>query len=169
MDTSALREIIDTLLGRSVRYVEYSSGVIQSFDDGQETARRAVVEMLPAATQIATALNGTVGATEFDPQGGDESEYEFARRVNDAAVRLAGHLRFQSRITEALKADEPEIEAGHLHPWVWEAAESLWSDGYRRHAINAAADQIDTRLQAKLGREDVSSKALVSQAFTSLL
>ncbi len=166
MDMKALSEIVGELRDRAVTYMDYCSGTVRSFDGADEDARRAVVEMLPAASQIAAALNGTVDPSELETEDIGEGQFNFARRVHDAAVRMAGHLRFQAEITEALRADEPEIESGSLHPWVWEAAESLWSDGYRRNAIHAAADQIDTRLQAKLGREDISGKALVAQAFT---
>ncbi len=39
-----------------------------------------------------------------------------------------------------------------MHPWVWGVAASLWDDGYRREAVQAAATAVfDSHLPAKLG------------------
>jgi hypothetical protein len=59
----------------------------------------------------------------------------------------------------------PQVSAESLHEWVWSAAASLWDDGYRREAIQAAATQIDIHTSAKLGRTDLSGADLMLQAW----
>ena len=63
---------------------------------------------------------------------------------------------------------EPTIEmrTGDLHPWVWEAAKSLWATGHYGEAIEAAAKIINYRMQEACGRRDVSGTSLVRDALS---
>jgi hypothetical protein len=84
-----------------------------------------------------------------------------------AMVQLLGLASSQDELQAILGPSGPSIVAARLHPWVWRAAVTLWDDGHYRAALQAAGLQVDTELQAKLGRCDTSGADLVTQAFTT--
>lgn len=69
-----------------------------------------------------------------------------------AAEELEGILRGRELRAAIMEPTGPRLAAAQLHPWVWGVAASLWDDGYRREAVQAAATAIfDAHLRAKLG------------------
>ena len=65
---------------------------------------------------------------------------------------LEGVLRGREPRAAIMGPKGPQLSADELHPWVWGVAASLWDDGYRREAVQAAATAIfDSHLRAKLG------------------
>lgn len=53
-----------------------------------------------------------------------------------------------------------------MHEVVWGAASTQWSTGHRHEAVLAAAKAVNSRLQEKLNRRDVSEAKLVREAFS---
>lgn len=84
----------------------------------------------------------------------------------EAAQRAQTNLRRQAEIHEKLGDNAPLLNAGHLHPWAWEGARSLWQSGHYREAVRAACVKINAETQNKLGRFDVSETDLFNQAFS---
>jgi Protein of unknown function (Hypoth_ymh) len=60
----------------------------------------------------------------------------------------------------------PVLAAGSLHPWVWEAARTLWQSRHYRDAVRAAAAAISEHLQVVLDRFDVTDDKIVQEAFS---
>lgn len=60
----------------------------------------------------------------------------------------------------------PRITAASLHALILTAAQAQWSTGHRHEAVLAASKTVNSQLQAKLSRRDVSEKDLVRQAFS---
>lgn len=91
------------------------------------------------------------------------------RSERDAATKLLARLETRGEITGNLGGNDlsPRITAASLHPLIWRAAEAQWSTGHRHEAVLAAAKAVNSMLQAKLGRRDVSEGDLVRQAFSS--
>ncbi len=87
-------------------------------------------------------------------------------RAGTTVFQLAGSLQLRERFAAMLEPQGPKLAAAELHPWVWDAAARLWSDGYRRAAVQTAASAVDNQLQAKLDRFDISGTDLITQAFT---
>lgn len=50
---------------------------------------------------------------------------------------------------------------------MWTAASAQWRTGHRHEAVLAAAKAVNSMLQAKLGRRDVSEVNLVQEAFSA--
>jgi uncharacterized protein (TIGR02391 family) len=48
----------------------------------------------------------------------------------------------------------------------WKAAEAQWSTGHRHEAVLAAAKAVNSHLQTKVGRRDISEVDVVRQAFS---
>jgi uncharacterized protein (TIGR02391 family) len=59
----------------------------------------------------------------------------------------------------------PALPADQLHPWIWQAAQTLWDSEHYRHAVQAAATAINDHTQKKLGRRDIADDKLMQEAF----
>lgn len=57
------------------------------------------------------------------------------------------------------------ISAARLHPLIWSAASAQWSTGHRHEAVLAAAKAVNSFLQSKTRRRDVSETTLIREAF----
>lgn len=88
----------------------------------------------------------------------------------DERVELCRRARVlltrESEIRSHLGDDAPRLDAAQLHPWVWDAAKALWSNGHFREAVGVAAIQINAATQDKIGRLDISEIDLFNQAFS---
>lgn len=70
----------------------------------------------------------------------------------DACEELLARLNSLEEDEAIFGIKGPLLSAVLMHPWVWGVASSLWSDGYRREAVQAAATAIfDSHLPSKLG------------------
>lgn len=79
---------------------------------------------------------------------------------------MVGILQGEAETDAIFAPKGPRLAAKDLHPWVWNAAVDLWSDGHPRSAVQSAATALfDSHLPAKL---ETTGKPgdLVSQAFS---
>jgi uncharacterized protein (TIGR02391 family) len=84
----------------------------------------------------------------------------------EAAQRALVNLRRGAELREKLGDNAPTLNAGHLHPWVWEGARSMWQSGHFRQAVVDAAKRINAEAQNKLGTRALSETDLTNQAFS---
>jgi uncharacterized protein (TIGR02391 family) len=85
----------------------------------------------------------------------------------DAASRLISRLKNHVELESRLGPDlSPRISTAEMHPLIWKAAQAQWSTGHRHEAVLAAAKAVNSHLQSKIGRRDVSESDLVRQAFS---
>ncbi len=85
-------------------------------------------------------------ATDRTPR----SAFEEATRVGYATAASMLEAMIEDVEAEVLEPEVAPPGVRGLHPWVREASASLWNDGYRRQAVQAAAGAIETRLKNKL-------------------
>lgn len=88
------------------------------------------------------------------------------RHYYNAAMYILSSLERRQELDEKLGSTAPRMAADALHPWVWEAAQAQWSSGHFAEAVRAAAVNLNSRLQNKVGRRDLSDKKLVNEAFS---
>lgn len=90
------------------------------------------------------------------------------RSERDAAQRLLARLASHAEVEQRLGGADtsPRLSAGAFHPLIWKAAQAQWSTGHRHEAVLAAAKAVNSHLQTKLNRRDVSEQDLVKQAFS---
>jgi len=109
---------------------------------------RKITEGLPLIEKIAEAVDPRLAdrLRERDAVIQHRQKQEACREVRGAIVDM--------ELTAAILAPPgPKLPAKDFHPWVWDHAAGLWSDGYRRAAVQAAATALfDTYAPAKLGR-----------------
>lgn len=123
-----------------------------------------ILERLPLVQQIANRADPDIAALM------KQESYGWPyRNVLKAARQLSGLLESAEEADRIFAPVGPKLAAANLHPWIWNAAVSLWEDGHRREAVQAAATALfDQHLPAKLGVPGPpSAKDRISQAFTT--
>jgi hypothetical protein len=85
--------------------------------------------------------------------------YELAQRCLMLVER-------QEEIEHYLGDAGPQLSASTLHPWVWEAARSLWSSGHYAQAVTTSAISVNGFLQKKVNRRDAAEAGLVVECFS---
>ncbi|WP_419554647.1 TIGR02391 family protein [Candidatus Poriferisodalis sp.] len=121
-----------------------------------------LLRLQPLIEQIAGVIDPDEPPDRFKPQG----QFWLWRDANEAVERLAGILGHADRREALFPTRGPALRADGLHDWVWEAASSRWDDGYYRDAVHAAAEVVQHKARARLGRRDLSGKRLYEQAFS---
>lgn len=85
----------------------------------------------------------------------------------EAAERAIVELESRAELAGKLGDNSPAMNASALHPWVWDAARSLWQSSHYREAVRAASVKINAETQNKLGRRDLSETALFQAALSN--
>src|SRR5690348_16144313 len=95
----------------------------------------------------------------------DYRDYEFVQSAHTQAWTLAiqtlALIDEADEIAKNLEPEGPTLSAAELHPWVWEAARSLWETRHYREAVQTAATSVNAHLQALADRRDISDYKLV--------
>lgn len=93
--------------------------------------------------------------------------FEF-KSERDACSRLLARVDSHEDISGlfAGQDDAPQLSASKMHALVWQAASAQWSTGHRHEAVLAAAKAVNSRLQAKLDRRDLSEVKLIRDALS---
>lgn len=105
------------------------------------------------------------------PDWSDENErdtnFEFAAE-RDACQRLHARITESDEVAEMLAGYDasPQLSAGQLHHLVWRAASARWSTGHRHEAVLSGAKAVNSMLQTKLGRRDLSEGKLIQEALS---
>lgn len=107
----------------------------------------------------------------LSPRWRDENEadrdFEFGQ-MRDASQRLLARIDSSDEIAKMLEGHDasPCLSAGEMHTLVWRAASAQWATGHRHEAVLAAAKAVNSRLQEKLDRRDLSEAKLVQEALS---
>jgi uncharacterized protein (TIGR02391 family) len=88
------------------------------------------------------------------------------RPAKSAALRALGLVTNGAEAKERVRPDAPELVADRLHIWVWEPARPMLAASSYATAVLHAAQSVNSRLQQKLGRHDISDAKLVTEAFS---
>jgi hypothetical protein len=89
------------------------------------------------------------------------------RSQRDASKRLLARLETHAEVRLRLGSDlSPRLTAASLHSLIWKAAQAQWSTGHRHEAVLAAAKAVNSHLQSKVSRRDISETDLIRQSFS---
>lgn len=98
---------------------------------------------------------------ETDRPGWERWSYE-----RHFAIKARAEVAVSATIREKLGDTAPKLSASSMHPWIWDAARSLWQSRHFRHAVSNAAVKVNAETQNKLGRRDISETDLLKQALS---
>jgi hypothetical protein len=85
--------------------------------------------------------------------------------LREWASRAKAVIEREDELREMLGDGAPEMDAGRLHPWVWEAAAPFWRTGHPGQAVTQAAIRVNAETQAKVGRRNTGETDLFNQLF----
>jgi len=126
-------------------------------DDGRRADLR---RREPTVKEILKRLDPDLADFNIESRGGE-------KQARDAADRGLGILAECDEWEANLAPEGPALSAGQFHPWVWEAARTLWESEHYRLGVQAAATAINAHTQTKLSRRDVSDDKLMQEAFST--
>lgn len=92
--------------------------------------------------------------------------YEFEAH-HQASIRCRSRIVEPSEVGRYLEPRGPRLAANELHPWVWDAAKGLWSDGHHQDAVAAAAEQLDIHVCAKVGSRRRKGASLYQNVYST--
>jgi hypothetical protein len=95
------------------------------------------------------------------------SRYDEYSQRREAAIRCVAKIRTRDQLGELLGDVGPELQATKLHRWVWDAARPQWDSGHFGEAVGAAARNVNSQLQSKVDRRDLSDSKLVRDTFST--
>jgi hypothetical protein len=97
--------------------------------------------------------------------GSTNNEFKSER---DGSQRLLARLESHEEVSKRLGGMDgsPNVTTRGMHPLIWSAAQAQWSTGHRHEAVLAAAKAVNSHLQAKLDRRDISESDLIRQALS---
>lgn len=124
--------------------------------------RNRAIELTERVRPILEALYA-----EWRSENPESKNFEF-KSERDASIRLLARIESREEVDALLGGADssPRLAAGAMHELVWGAAAAQWSTGHRHEAVLAAAKAVNSMLQAKVGRRDVSEMKLVREAFS---
>ena len=163
---------VDWVRGQLADYISRTRPVNQSRSGNgytSITARTAPecgrAEAIDRTETVRPILDRLYPEWRSENEGSKNDEFKSER---DACRRLLARLENLEEVEGRLGGGDtsPRITAASLHPLIWIAAKAQWSTGHRHEAVLAASKAVNSQLQAKLSRRDVSEKDLVRQAFS---
>jgi hypothetical protein len=86
--------------------------------------------------------------------------------LREWAARAKVTLQRETELRERLGDGAPEMDAGKLHPWVWESAAPLWRTKHFSQAVTQAAIRVSAETQSKVARRDTNETDLFNQVFS---
>lgn len=127
-------------------------------------ARSEALKLLPLVRQIARRVDASL-IPKFARLDGVWTNLDMVAGLESADL-LIGQVAYADEASRIIGPSGPVLAASGLHEWVWDAAKGYWDDGYYEDAVHSAAEVLDHKTQAKLGRRDINGTELYQQAFS---
>ena len=127
-------------------------------------AERQINEQIALVERIAHEFDPTLATRVRTKSRVGWAHYEKIK----ACEEILGRIRLAEEEEAIFGVKGPQLSAALMHPWVWGVAASLWDDGYRREAVQAAATSVfDSHLPAKLGVPSGTQPKDLANAFST--
>ena len=136
---------------------------LQSRRPRRAKARRS--ELQPLIERIANELDPG-GAARLKGKWSNSGQRITLNGAINETDRLIGILKQREDYQQILSPVGPTLAGSQLHPWVWDAAASLWDDGHHDPAVHEATKAVELRTQLKINRRDIDGKDLYAQSFS---
>ena len=130
-------------------------------DPSSQSQRTAeLIEMMHVVEQI---LNSVLPGWKDSVPSGAYGPWD---QVRTASIRARTQLTRYAELAENLGDYSPRLSASALHPWIWEAAKSLWQSAHYRQAVGQAAIKLNAEAQNKAGTRKHSERELFDIVFS---
>lgn len=161
LDVDQIRRELERFVTEATPQNASSPGVFTTYSTPQ-CGRAKAIELSERVLPILARLY-----PEWRDENTTSKNFEFSRE-RDACQRLLGRIASHQEIDALFAAhdDAPNLSAGQMHGLIWRAASAQWGTAHRHEAVLAAAKAINSRLQEKLDRRDLSEAKLIREAFS---
>lgn len=161
MDIEAIAKVLNRFVNDARPVNQSGNGYITN----QSAPKCGRAPAMAMAETVIPILNRLYPEWKTDNAASDSFEFKQER---DASIRLIERIKRRDEIEDMLGPldPSPKLQADQLHDLVWKSAEAQWSTGHLHEAVLAAAKAVNSQLQTKLDRRDVSEVKLVREAFT---
>lgn len=143
-------QLLDRYLGASLTF---PGGYPDNAERGVLRRKEGTVK------EILKLLDPELAGFDFEAAYGGEDN------ARAAVQRGLGILDDRDEWAIKLAPESPVLPANQFHPWIWDAARSLWETSHYRQAVQVAATALNARTQDKLGRRDLSDTKLMQAVF----
>ncbi|MFD0633094.1 TIGR02391 family protein [Catenulispora yoronensis] len=124
------------------------------------TVKRLNDEHLPRVNGIFKLL-----APDLRPiRASTVNQHLAAKSTVDRALAILKRWELMASLQQMV--GEPVLSMSMLDPVIGKVALPLWAAGKYRQAVNDAATHLNTFVQSRIGRDDISDKDLMAQAFS---
>ena len=162
-------DLLDELEEHELQISEMKLASIEGIDIAYynrkgEPVRRKIHELSPLIQDISkqiipdSYLNTFLNTFEID-------DYNCIMKVKAEAAKLIGIIDRRTKHNKILGPEGPALVAESLHPWIWDAAMKLWTDGHYKQAVDNAWNNLVKHTQNKTGSKSTGTK-LYSNLFT---
>jgi hypothetical protein len=162
MDIEWAKQQLNVFLQFTELRVPYNNGSIDT--SGHFATAKPLWEIIPVAEVAEQIIDRVIPNWKSTVPVDARNQWMQQR---EAAQRALVRLERDEELREKLGDSAPQLNAGELHPWVWEAARSLWQSQHYGEAVRAAAIKINAETQNKVGRREVSEVTLFNQSFST--
>jgi uncharacterized protein Ymh len=152
-----------------VDYLKTAPIVARSVHGGRRAdneARKELRHREPTVKEILRRLDPELADFDFEKLG-NLIELDGESQALANVERGLGILAERDEWEANLAPEGPTLPADQLHPWIWQAAQTLWDSEHYRHAVQAAATAISDHTQRRLGRRDIADDRLMQEAFST--
>ncbi|WGJ88027.1 TIGR02391 family protein [Gordonia sp. SMJS1] len=165
VDTDWARERLEQFVDQTRPVNQSSSSGRVSYITNQSAPACGRPQAIELAEVVRPILDRLYPEWRVESQASKNDEFKLER---DAARKLLARLASHDEVAERLGRGDasPRITAGSMHHLIWKAAEPQWSLGQRHEAVLAAAKAVNSLIQAKVGRRDLSDRKLVQEVFS---
>ncbi len=152
IDTERAIHELDVFLGQTMPVA--TPAMVKPPACGDTLATELTERVRPLLDRLYPGWSEECPSNKFEPFSGPRQ----------ACMRLRARIESHAEIEEMLAGHDasPQLSAVSLHGNVWTAASAQWRTGHRHEAVLAAAKAVNSMLQAKLGRRDVSEVNLAA-------
>ena len=133
---------------------------ITRHDNEADMTRQRIRELRPLIQAISKRIS-----PDSDPNQFEESDWDWIEKAKVASEHLIGDIDLITTYPEILGTAGPTLVAEGLHPWIWNAAVSLWDNGHYKQAVENAWNALVEKTQIKTG-STATGKKLYSNLFT---
>jgi hypothetical protein len=130
--TWAKQQLTHFLQLTQLSYPPPSPGVLDL--SGRKVTAASSDEIIPAAQVVEQILDRALGDWRSAKPEWMSNRWQHHR---EAAQRALAQLQREDEIRERLGDAAPQLDAGRLHPWVWQGARSLWQSRHYGEAVRA--------------------------------
>jgi len=155
MNTEWMRERLNKYLSLCEDISTHQRANGYEWDDHCKVRNDEATMEIPTVSRILAALDPTWIGPLMPPSYSSDDGERFVRQA-------LGAVRDRAEWATQLAPESPSLQADQLHPFVWQAASTVWETGEYKMAIQQSAVSLSAHIKAK-AHSTLNERKLVQQ------